>query len=331
MTELKSQLDIKHLRTPYPHLLGWWDRSLAGTTLGTLVVFLAECGLITRLCNASSVDIAVNAATHGVKNILEGDFRLLDSNDTMDAALSVLDGIEIVKHIYLCDGNIGFQALSLELTNTHLTWPLVERIYLAKPYDTTLYVQKLWKETGRFESLKFHSYLREWASKTIRNQFGQYPVVGLHLKQMTGFEGTGSISLADELVWGEFLSVVAGQYRIKFLLLGDDPVGKNIKQLPNIILAREIGADSFTKHLALLAECAGFMGMMSSVCNFALFSDIPYAIFKNPEHHKNEMLEELAGQNNYLFATQFQRVLRVKETPALLLAELARMPFAKER
>ena len=121
MTELKSQLDIKQLRIPYPHLLGWWDRSLAGTTFGTLVVFLAECGLITRLCNASSVDIAVNAATHGVKNILEGDFRLLDSNDTMDAALSVLDGIEIVKHIYLCDGNIGFQALSLELTNTHLT------------------------------------------------------------------------------------------------------------------------------------------------------------------------------------------------------------------
>lgn len=329
MIEPNYQLDIKQLRCSCPQVLGCWDKSLGGTTLGTLLIFLTECELVARLCNANSVDVAVDSASHGVQNILEGKFRLLDSNDGMDAALVVLGGIEIVKNIYVCGGNAGFQALASELTNTHLAWPLLGRTDLVTPYDTTLYVQALCQITGRFKPLKFHFILQEWAHKIMRDQFGQYPVVGLHLKQLIGYQGTDVISQADESVWCEFLSIVATQYKIKFLLLGDDPIGKCIQKLPNVALAREIGADNFAKHLALLSECAGFMGMMSAVCNLAIFSDIPYAIFKNPEHHKKEMLAEIGDKDFYPFATQFQRVLRIKETAALLLAELTRMPFTK--
>ena len=130
-------------------------------------------------------------------------------------------------------------------------------------------------------------------------------------------------------MWLEFLTVAASQFDIQFLLLGDDPISKDIQALPNTILARNIGADSFSKHLALLSECAGFMGMMSSICNTVVFSDVPYVVFKNPDHHRQQMLAEIGSVECYPFATLYQKVIREHETSARLLAELKLMPFAK--
>lgn len=328
MNGFEAKLPVEQLRKPSSRVLGWWDRTLPGTTIGTLLIFLAECGLVAKLCNAGAVDVAVDAQSHGIKNVLAGGWRCLDANECNDAALSAVAGIETVDKIYACGGDAGFQALSSQLAISHMTWPLAGRDGLPAPYDTIKYVQALWKETGQFVPLKFRSYLREWADEAILKQFGKRPTVGLHLKNVP-YQGAASISLADKSVWYEFLSVASDRYEIGFLLLGDDPVEASILKLPNVALASEIGADSFGKHMALLGQCAGFMGMMSAICNLALFSDIPYAIFKNPDHHREEMLSEIGVNDHYPFATQHQKILRVNETTALLLAELARMPFAK--
>jgi hypothetical protein len=179
------------------------------------------------------------------------------------------------------------------------------------------------------ETARLDPQLRNWARATLRLFFNGAPIVGLHLKQVTGYLGDSPISLANESVWFEFLSEAAEKFEIKFLLLGSDPVSKNIQILPNVCLAQEIGADSFGKHLALLSECNCFMGMMSAICNLALFSDLPYCIFKNPDHHRLEMLAEIGSGDRYPFATPFQKVIRENETPERLLSELVSMPFAK--
>jgi hypothetical protein len=57
---------------------------------------------------------------------------------------------------------------------------------------------------------------------------------------------------------------------------------------------------------------------------------MPYAVFKNPTHHKEEMLDEIGKNDHYPFAHKFQKVLRTKETVNLLLAELDDMPFLKK-
>ena len=150
---------ITQLRRPYAQVLGWWNKSLPGTTLGTLLIFLAECGLVTRLCNSATVDIAVNAVSHGISNLPTGEFRLWESNETQDAALSILNGIDIVDKIYLCGGTEGFQALSKSLIKTHLCWPEADRFDLPSTYDTTQYVQELWRNAGRFRLLAFQTDL----------------------------------------------------------------------------------------------------------------------------------------------------------------------------
>ena len=42
-------MDIKQLRCSCPQVLGCWDKSLGGTTLGTLLIFLTECELVELL------------------------------------------------------------------------------------------------------------------------------------------------------------------------------------------------------------------------------------------------------------------------------------------
>lgn len=281
------------------------------------------------LSNSTTIDIAVNAESHGIVDLQDGVFRVLLGSDARDASLSILTGIENVGTIYLCGGVTGFLKLSDTLRNTHRSWPQESRFEVASTYDTTRYVQDLWSETGRFKPLRCQIALQNWACQAIRHQFGHGPVVAVHLKQTPNYQGADLISLANESVWMTFLIDVVHQFDIKFLLLGDDPVSENIRTLPNVSLARDIGADNFGKHLALLSVSAGFMGMMSSICNMALFSDIPYAIFKNPSHHRAEMLSEIGIDDHYSFATKFQRVIREHETSAGLYAEFVRMPFVK--
>lgn len=313
------------LRKSYPFVLGYWDQSSEKLALGTLLIFLVECQMLTLLCNADAIDIALNAESYNEANVPEGSFRILSESDNTDPAISILRNIDSVRQIYLCGGGLGFKALTLNLNSTHLIWPLVKH-----NYDTTLHIQKLWKIIGRIQSLNFNQDIQYWANNLLRSHFENYPLIGLHLKRIIGYDGNDMISQADQSIWYEFLLEASLQYKIKFILLGDDPVNPNIKRLPNVAIAREIGADNFAKHLALLSKCSGFMGMMSSICNFVIFSDIPYAIFKNPSHHKNEMDIEIGKKNYYPFANQFQKVFRAYETKNLLLSQLKGMPFVKE-
>lgn len=326
MINSKIKLDTKKLQKKYSSILGCWDKSLPGTQFGTLFIFLTECQLVARTSKANSIDIALDASSHNIKNISEGQFRLLNSNDEIDAALSVLNGIDTIKKIYVCGGKSGIEALSLSLTNTHLTWGLDKR-----SYDSTISIQELYKLTGKIQPLKFKPELQQWAYKTIQGQHDKIPFVALHLKQLINFKGTNPISLANNSVWYKFLSIATSRYSTKFIVLGDDPLDINIKNLPNVIIANEIGAKTFVQHIALLSECDGFMGMMSSISNLAIFSDSPYVVFKNPEHHKKAMNKEIGIKNYYPFATKFQKILRVNETVDLLLSEFAAMPFIKDR
>ena len=76
MVELNIQLDLKKLQTQYSNILGCWDRSLPKTNLGSLLIFLSECQLIIQSSNAKSVDIALNASSHQIENVLEGQYSV---------------------------------------------------------------------------------------------------------------------------------------------------------------------------------------------------------------------------------------------------------------
>jgi len=319
-----TQGDFIKLQGNKKELLAYWNKSLPGTTLGTALIFLAECGLISEIYGVSSLDIAVDARAHNINNILEGEFRVLNAGDIKDAALSVFDSLENVNQIFVCGGLQGFQNLSRMMKDSHLQWPEEGRI----GYDTTMIVQSLYKQVGMFKPLIFRPELNRWSNEIIKNISDGNPIVGLHLKSSNDNNSLGEISLAAQNVWYEFILILSTRSNVKFILLGDDNVDKQIQELPNIVQANKLGANNFAKHLVLLSMCNGFMGMMSSLCNLVLFSKIPYVIFKNPGHHKDEMMSEIGLKNHYSFATKCQKVLRVNETPEVLLKSLSKMPLS---
>lgn len=317
-------LDFAKLLLPSRGVFAVWNKSAKGASLGTLLILIAECNLLCSICRANKFDVAVHAPSHGVINLGEAEFRLLQKNDIRDAALSLLEGIEGVGRIFLCADSAAFDRLSSGMPNNYFRWSSSDRL----DYDSTKYVNFLSSYVGFNANIMFKPQVRRWARKIHRNYFlNGYPTIGLHLKKISDADLEKSLSSAQQDIWYEFLLLSTKKYKLNFILLGDDPIITEIKLIPNIISAKEVGAINFGLQMAILSECSGFMGMMSAICNMAIFSPLPYAIFKNPEHHKHEMIAELGYGSSYAFANKHQRIIRSHETVDLLDIELKRMPF----
>ena len=300
-------------------LLGWWR----GAPLGTLLVFLAECRAIQRAAGASALDIAIDGTPPNQFQELHN----LGIQQGQTAALSLLAATDGINRVFAVAGADGYRALCREAQHGTRFWPEPEHPGL--DYDTTERVQKLWRESGDAPLLKLRAPWLNQATERVMRRFDRKPVVSLHLKNVAS-SGLGSASAANQTVWADFLRRTPDVSDAVFVLVGDDPVSEEIASLPHVALGRDLGAASFAEHLALIAVSNGFMGMMSALCNMALFSRIPYTIFKNPSHHREEMLREIGAADHYCFATPDQKIYRVDETPDFLFAEFHRMKLDEQ-
>jgi hypothetical protein len=251
-----------------------------------------------------------------------GTWRRLDGEQKEDAFLSILYALADVDAVYACADDEGYRQLTLELEPTPALWPIPGA---ATDRDTLLRVQTMARESGTMVWLNLDAEILAWAKDKLYQRFGNKQIVALHLKNVPNNTG-GRISVANSVAWKEFL-VRAAQYDVQFVLIGDDPVDVGIATLPNVALAREMNATPFAKHLAFIAVADGFMGMMSGPSNFAILSPKPYVLFKNQDHHREEMLKEIGIDDRYSFALSGQKIQRVNETAEILLSELLNMPF----
>lgn len=317
-------LDLAKLLMPSGGVFAIWNKSAKGASLGTLLILIAECNLICSICRANKFDVAVHAPSHGIFDLRQGEFRALRDDDIRDGALSLLESVQGAGKIFLCADTLAFDSLSSRMPTSYFRWSFAGRL----DYDSTKYVNFLSNYVGFNANITFKPSIKRWARKIYRSfLLNGYPTIGLHLKKVSGTDPAKVLSSAQQDVWCEFLLMATKKHKVNFLLLGDDPVITEIKFIPNIFSAQEAGAINFGLQMAILSECSGFMGMMSAICNMAIFSPMPYAIFKNPEHHKNEMIAELGYGNSYPFANIHQRIIRSHETINLLDIELERMPF----
>jgi hypothetical protein len=71
--------------------------------------------------------------------------------------------------------------------------------------------------------------------------------------------------------------------------------------------------------------------MASGPCAMAMFSAVPYVIYKNPSHHVQEMIEELGAADHFPFSLPCQKITRGYETSAMLLADFESLLSAEHR
>ena len=142
------------------------------------------------------------------------------------------------------------------------------------------------------------------------------PVV-VHLKNNPREQGCSN---ANFDAWFTFFERCVLRYDVKFILVGNETTDQRILGLPNVLVAQGVEGN-LSRELALIQTALAFMGMASGPCNMAVFSDVPYVIFKNPDHHVRETALELGQADRFPFAVGFQKLLREFETADRLMSE----------
>ena len=143
----------------------------------------------------------------------------------------------------------------------------------------------------------------------------------IHLKNATHEQSQSNANFGE---WAAFLKVCTSRYDVKFILIGNERLPDQIRRLPNVIVSQDLGS-SLARDLALVQTACAFMGMASGPCSVAIFSDIPYLIYKHPDHHQEEMAQELGDGQRFSFATPAQKILREFETNKILMSEFTRL------
>ena len=183
-------------------------------------------------------------------------------------------------------------------------WPPQDLLTKWK-YSSFKRLALLVKNTGCPLQLQWPAFVLEKARAVFSGLTSQKDgnITAIHLKrQSTNREESN----ADSDAWK---SLFEENMASRFFLLGNDLIPDEILELPNVISAKQLNM-SLAAQLAFCSIADGFLGMASGVCPGAIFSDVPYIIFKHPNHHTKEMEDEIGNADHFPFAKNKQKLWR---------------------
>ncbi len=193
---------------------------------------------------------------------------------------------------------------------TAFVWPNSERRVGFSYSGSTLCIQKLFRRTNKVFPLQSPEMVRDSAKRFLSaHQPLNHLPIAVHLKN----NSTDPLSNADQEEWMAFFAdCQKASYPVFFILIGNEPCDPGFRKLTNCVMTRENGG-ALALDLALIQASRLFMGMSSGPCNLAILSDLPYIIFKDPDHHRSEMEKELNEQGQFVFANRLQHFIRAKD------------------
>jgi hypothetical protein len=143
----------------------------------------------------------------------------------------------------------------------------------------------------------------------------------VHLKFVAG--AVGKSNFCDS-AWCQFFKDTFRKKENNFILVGEDPLDRDVLNFPNLHFTCDEKLP-LSVQLALIQEADFFMGMASGFCQMAIFGTKPYAIFKNPGHHTEEMAKEKIIDQRFPFSLSGQHFITAYETAEVLENEYQRM------
>ena len=257
-------------------------------------------------------------------NIVHGDVLIISDEDRPDKKIKIMKTIELINAFKIVRNVIQVRNLKeaknlFNFSKSSLIWPKLENVDNYN-CDTTLRIRNRWENKIPIVPLKLRSNITDWALKTLKNS-GPPPWISVHLKNSPSSHCESNAKVSSWLSLFKYL----GHDQCTFFLVGDDETSNEIKRLPNVRKASEFKGKTLAGYLALVQNSHAFMGMMSGICNIALFGKKPYSIFKNPHHHKLAMFQEIGDSDFYSFSNKGQKVIRKTETFELLCREFYRL------
>jgi len=183
-------------------------------------------------------------------------------------------------------------------------WPIKsERSRVGFSYFSMSRVIRDFHQTGKYPRTHWSNHVQKRVSDVIHHL--DSPIVSVHLRNMSG--ETLKDSNADGDVWGRCIKT--NKSRAIFVLVGDDDIPAGVILDDRCVRARDLGL-TVVEQMGLVSVSKGYVATASGFSTAAYFSDIPYVIFKHPEHHVSSMKDELGDSRAYPFALQNQLVVR---------------------
>jgi hypothetical protein len=285
-------------------VVGIWDVRVERLSIGGALVFAAELVALGEKADVCVLGMPASPSS------------------TKHPALSVLQAMNGIGEVH----QVNTLADVFSIAGKDSLWPLPDTDgTIRHDYSSTLLLQRWFTEKGIVPRLSCKKAVTGKAIDFLeRNVHAHYPVA-VHLKNQAGQPGCSNANMA---AWKAFFEGCVEDSAVTFVLVGDDPVPAEISSLANVVRSRDLGSDLLLD-MAIIQHAAAFMGMATGPCQMAVFNCRPYVIFKNPDHHAEEMWRELGSRDAFAFSGTSQKLLRVLETPVILHRELAAMRSAR--
>lgn len=301
-------------------VLGIWDVRRESLSLGGLLILVEEMKIqsIQRRLPIEGICFVTNdsrtfpglAATPTRTGWHRVPFSARSRSPLLDALLH----IQGIRACYVADSLETVRARTVNTRDRTLCWPPLDVLDTPEnsgyAYGTTSAIQRFKKDAGYIPFLSMKPRLTRWAVRVIERDISpQLPVV-VHLQNNPR---RCDLSNANFKAWIAFFKSCHGRYPVRFLLIGGDALDPRLRALPNVVLTQD-RKYTLDRDLAFIPAAYFYMGMASGPCAMALFSDVPYVIYKNPDHHPEKMALELGSIGRFSFASPLQKLLRVRET-----------------
>lgn len=300
----------------------------SGASLGSLLILVDELLALNPGPRTQRLELAIFGASIADAAVFESGMRTSPRNehavpDAMTRLLSAISEIAEVRRISVFPTLDALLQAKPPVERSVDFYPSIEQVKSRSvEYGSTLLLQSVFARTGH---LPYLSMRRERLSMALdwleRHVFPAVPVV-VHLKNT----GAGPLqSDADFKEWWAFFIHAAQTHpAVRFVLIGDDPIPAGYPPLDNVLRPTG-GARCLAQDLALIQLAHSFLGMSSGPCQMALFSDVPYVIYKNPAQHVEHITREIGSRDRFPFAVGPQYFLRVTENRDNLHANFSRL------
>ena len=174
----------------------------------------------------------------------------------------------------------------------------------------------------------FEGVTREVFSKAHSETF----VVAVHLRQRKNMNGTfrhsDLLRDADQNNWLSFFKWAANDYPfVTFALIGRvDEYPREMLRLRNVVYLKSCGM-GLSHELSMISEADLFMGSNSGPAMMAIYSDVPYLIYQQPETGQNtaDLLGVPLGQERLPYANEYQRIKWSEDTTDTLIKDFESM------
>jgi hypothetical protein len=277
---------MKDLKDGSNMITGVFDMDSISSPIGEYMLFLVMLLLEVNKDDYASFEIIVKSE----KNSIDDNLRMF-----FKGFKCVIRYVEVANQ----------SELSMQIDNKKPHFNLSEK-------EAWSYIKKVYLIRENIPTLRCKSeYIK--SAKVILNKFSsEVPIVAVHLKNSMRSSGRRDWYSADLVEWLKFFEIAESSFKCHFILIGNESLPLEMKELSNVSITKEIGVDLMVD-LAIIEVSHAFIGSTSGPAQMAIFGHSPYSIYKNPDHHVDLMNRVLGTSNCFIFANPLQNLYRRHE------------------